>query len=94
MPGTGVFQLPPVKSEPVTLGADYTFVMPIEELYVGGAGTVIAKLSSDATFRTYLGVAAGTVLRGAFTNVKSTANGTTASGIIGRSRSTELPNGL
>jgi len=94
MPGTAVYKEPPVKSEIVTLTADYTFTMPsICELYVGGAGTVVAKLSGDATFRTYTGVAAGSILEGAFTAVKSTANGTTASNIIGRSRSTEAPAG-
>jgi hypothetical protein len=93
MPGTAVYEVPPLKSEVVNLAStDYTFTISVDELYVGGAGTVIAQLSGDATARTYLGVAAGTVLRGAF--IKITKTGTTATGLIGRSRSSEGPAGL
>lgn len=83
MQGNSIFSSPPNSSEVVDISsADYTFTLKsIVAIYVGGAGTVIAKLRGDATARTWLGLAAGTYLHGNFEKVVKTS--TTATGLIG-----------
>jgi len=73
----------PIGFEDVTLGADFTFVNKnVRAIFVGTAGNVIASIDGT-TFHTFKGCAAGTYLLGAFTKVKSTANGTTAADLVG-----------
>ena len=52
-----------------------------DALYVGATGTVILTTRGGRTV-TFLAVQAGTILRVGATQVKSTANGTTATGIV------------
>jgi hypothetical protein len=82
-------ELYPSYSVAVTLGADFSLTTAFtagfaRELYVGGAGDVVAQLYGDAAPQTYKAVPVGTILRGLFTLVKSTGNGTTASNILAR----------
>lgn len=74
----------PLGFEDITLGADYTFTAQPRGIYVGTAGTGIIIASVDGVnFHTFKGCQAGSILLGAFKKVKSTANGTTASDLVG-----------
>lgn len=73
----------------VTLGADFNLATAFNtgfarELYIGGAGNVVAQLLGDAAPVTYEAVPVGTILKGCWILVKSTGNGTTATNIVAR----------
>lgn len=66
----------------VNLAADTTFPVPVRALYVGTGGDVVIVTGrgEQVTFR---GVPSGSLLPVMAATVKSTANGTTASNIVG-----------
>ena len=63
-------------------GGDQTITAtaPIDRIYVGGAGAIVARLRGDAADRTWT-VIAGQYLAGDFGIIRQT--GTTATGLIG-----------
>lgn len=74
----------PHRSEVVDISvADHTFSFPISAIFVGGSGTVIARLRGDSVDRTYSAAMAfnGMYLLGDFSIVRRT--GTTATSMIG-----------
>lgn len=85
------FELHSTQSVAVVLTSDFDLTAQAgltrgfaRELYVGTGGTVIAQLRDDAAPQTYTNVPSGAYMHGIWVLVKSTANGTTASGIIAR----------
>lgn len=66
----------------VNLATDVVFPAWCRGIYVGVGGTVIARAPGSTAFVTYQNVPNGGYLDGYFAEVKSTANGTTASGLI------------
>src|SRR5574341_116200 len=70
------------KSEAVNIGGgDHTFSFPIDGIYVGGAGNIVARLRGDSSDRTWVGVVAGLYIFGDFSVVRQTL--TTATSMIG-----------
>jgi hypothetical protein len=50
--------------------------LPITELYVGGAGTVVCKFADSATDVTFSAVPVGATIRGAITHIRATSTAT------------------
>jgi hypothetical protein len=85
-PDASVTQDCPILGAPINLASDtdVTALFPdayARWLYVGGTGDVKVDLYKS-TGITFKAVPAGTTLRGVFTKVYSTANGTTATNLL------------
>lgn len=79
----------PVCSVAVTLGSDFDLTTQFQcgfatELCVAGGGNVVAVLAGDGGVAQTYFVPSGGFLHGQFVTVKSSANGTTATGIVAR----------
>lgn len=71
----------PYKSEAVDISStNHTFILKVQAIYCGGAGTVVARLRGDSVDSTWE-VTAGQYLHGDFTVV--TRTGTDASLMVG-----------
>jgi hypothetical protein len=76
---------PAQRGAAVNLAADTTFTSEAEPrgIWVGGAGNIVMSLvHAPATFLTFTGVQAGTMMAVRPAVIRSTANGTSATGIV------------
>lgn len=63
-------------------GDDHTFSIPVSGIYVGTAGTVVARLRGDAADSTWV-AQSGQYLLGDFTIVRDAGGGTDAADMVG-----------